>query len=195
MVVLLLFAGCGPPSDPEAAAALLCEVVSDTSLGPDERTPGGWTAAAAMALATPYDGPLRWTAHPESTIRVTPLPDVATARFLDLELVAEADGVVPTLGCADTVVVAGTLDVTSDDGFLAEHWPASFTSVTGSTTATVVTVDPGELAGTFVVTEVDPDAADGAALRVNPVWTTTAASGAILLGPDDSASYVSVARW
>ncbi len=188
--MLLACAATGGSTDPED---LVCVSVADTALGSDERTPNGYTAADAGALVTPFDGPIRWTSHPESALHLLPVVDLGTARFVDYEVPDDTGTVVPDLGCADEVVMDGTLALRTDDGLLDEQWSVQFGSTNGTTTRVVLRVDPDDLGGAYV-----PDGgSDAWSLLVNPAWTTTAASGALILEPrdDPSVGYVTVAGW
>jgi len=183
-VGLGLLVGC---ADPSAASSVgwTCEVQGDTVLSPDEVTPAGYSARDVAARVGAFDGAFVWADGAPSTLALTPTVDLASARWVDVDLEGSGDSDLPApaLDCPDRVELTASVGFQTADGRFAEEldWTLEAADL-GLVTSTSV-LNPGELSGTW--TPEAPDAEDpGATLRVRAAWSGQGSFGEVDLGSD-----------
>jgi len=165
------------------------ETVTDLAL--DDATELGFAPSALVELADgAHTATMTWAdgTHSEATLTVALQ---TTARFVDLEPVYPTTGTVPDIAviCEDYVAIDGTLDLTTDDGRLAESLSLTFQSATGLEVTARSELDPAGLSGSLVFDDfVRSTDYDERSMWVDALFDATGSHGRVegqVTGGDD----------
>ncbi len=188
--MLLLLLAC---VDEPAPVVPNCTLAASSMLPLDETSPIGFPAQRIVDLVADGSADVSYAAHPPSTVSVTPILDVPTARFEDYEAADAPEGT-----CLDQVVIDGHYTFATADGLFDESAYVPFTSWGGETVDAWLTLPPEQVAGGYTVTEVDPGEWDSIQVYAGSTWGETGQGGGIALEVavgDADPSFVDVARW
>lgn len=158
-----------------------CEVVSSTAIGADDVSSLGFAprvvfdaVAGSRTLPMRWGGSVTWPANAtltpeagETSVTVDIVIDEASAEVEDRKVKEPScEGGCTTIdldtgnNCADQITFEATVVVTSDNGALADTFPAKFIASSANFAEARIELTPGELSGSFDVTATSTSLGD-----------------------------------
>lgn len=190
--MLLLLAACATTTTPPPP---VCVLEATTMLPLDEVSPVGFPAQNIVDLVTDVQAEVLYPAHPASTVSITPILDVPTARFEVYTAEGEEGGTDP---CLDRVAIDGHYSFATDDGLFDESQYVPFVSWGGDAVTATAELDPAALGGTYTITEVTPSEGETMRLLAGSTWGASGHSGGVVVElstEDADPELVEVALW
>jgi len=157
-----------------------CELLEEVELALDEDAPIRLSGDDILLRAEGLH--LSTLSYPDGTslpVEVTVTYSSGDVIFYDRDLVGSPD-VDVVEACFDAVEVAVIIDITSDDGVIdAQGLQVHLVGLVENESSWDAVLDPGDLGGTYEITEVDPAAFDSIQLVVEGTFVTQGSGGVI----------------
>jgi hypothetical protein len=190
--------GPAPPGGQTGEEDFGCRAVETSRLAWSEQSALGFSADTLLNMLG-SDAPqsrLTWSDGGSTPLTLGIERAGGDVEFQAREYVSGNSGAELAVDCNDVVAIPVTLSFSTLDGAFAEAWPLTLLAESAARVTARVRVDPGELRGTFSVTQVDASRYDEVLLLVELTfagdgWTGLVSGQANVAGsagPNGSAS-------
>ncbi|HTV25204.1 MAG TPA: hypothetical protein VMG12_41205 [Polyangiaceae bacterium] len=173
-----------PPGGQTGEETLGCRAVERQMLAWSELSSLGFSADNLLnTLGSESAARLSWSNGGGTSLTLGVERASARVEFQSREFTSNSSGAEPAaeigIDCKDVVAVPVTLSFSTADGAFAEAWPLTLLADSATHVNTSVRLDPNDVAGTFSVTQVDPNQYDDVRLFVDLTFADGAWTGSI----------------